>query len=169
MTSENTPLRKQGRSRNLMRQGCGGLPNKLSCPSPGKSSPKKVAAKLFILQGAVPDTILHSCLGEAQLIVSRNVAFGDDPQKPVAENGVIRRNLVQVGVAAQFRVRRHPTAIRGMAPAESPVNTSRRIGSHGQHSAPPSSSEPLRAPPACARMSRRVARQQGEIACNLWV
>ena len=39
-----------------------------------KSSPDKVAAKLFILQAAAPATFFRPCLGGAQSIASRNVA-----------------------------------------------------------------------------------------------
>ncbi len=44
--------------------------------TPVKSSPKKVAANLFILQVAGPDTFLRPCLGGAQSIAYRNVAWG---------------------------------------------------------------------------------------------
>jgi hypothetical protein len=38
-------------------------------------SPKKVAAKLFILQGAVAATFFRPCLGGAQSIAHRNEAL----------------------------------------------------------------------------------------------
>ena len=44
-------------------------------PSPVKSSPEKVAAKLFILQGSVGATFFRSCLGGAQSIAYRNVGM----------------------------------------------------------------------------------------------
>src|ERR1700692_2094219 len=42
---------------------------------PGESSPEKVAAKLFILQGSVGATFFRSCLGGAQSIAYRNVGM----------------------------------------------------------------------------------------------
>jgi hypothetical protein len=43
---------------------------------PDKSSSKKVAAKLSILQAAVATTFFRPCLGGAQSIAYRNVAMG---------------------------------------------------------------------------------------------
>ena len=58
-------------------------------PSPVKSASKKVAAKSFILQGGAVATFFRSCLGGAQSIAYRNVAF-----RPVAAaNGPSYREL----------------------------------------------------------------------------
>ena len=45
----------------------------MGCIPPDRSSPKKVAAKLFILHGAVAATFFRPCLGGAQSIAYRNV------------------------------------------------------------------------------------------------